>query len=261
MSIRTKISCLIIEDEPMAQNLLMDFVEQIPSLSLVGVASNAQQALQLCQDKKPELLLLDIRMPRFSGFDLLELLPKPVPIVIITTANRKYALQGYEHAVIDFLLKPFEFARFSESIRRVEERLNVDRSHFITLQEEISLEHAPKTLTIRKNSINEDIPFDTINYVESYDNYVKIHLINPQSKYVMYKVPLSKLVEVLPGNEFMRINRRYVIRLDQLLEFNGTIAKLSAGQELAVGVTYQDSLKETLQNPGTPTFPLHNVRN
>lgn len=119
----SKISCLIIDDEPLSQDLLIEHVERTPILELVGTANNGKQALVKCQELNPELLLLDIRMPRLSGFEFLDLLPKPTPLVVITSAYREYALKGYEHAVVDFLEKPIFPDRFSLAIQRVEERL------------------------------------------------------------------------------------------------------------------------------------------
>src|ERR671932_150510 len=103
------INVLIVDDEPQAHDLLTDYINRTPILKLAGAASNGQMALKMGLNIQTDLLLLDIRMPKMSGFELLSAWPKPVPLVVITSAYREYALKGYEHAVVDFLEKPIFF--------------------------------------------------------------------------------------------------------------------------------------------------------
>lgn len=237
------------EDEPIAQEMIQDYIEKIPSLELIGVASNAQEAMHYFQKKNSaiiDLLFLDIRMPRFTGYDLLEFLPQPLPHIVVTTAYRKYALQGYEFKVVDFLLKPFEFERFNEAVGKVEEKMGVKRELFLFASEEEQITNSPGTITVKVDRNIIDIPHTSILYIESFDNYVKIYKKDTPGKYILTKAPLIKLIEALPTDEFIRINRRFVVRIDQIEEMKGSTLILSSNVELPVGITFRDTTREQL---------------
>ena len=248
----TKIRCLIIDDEPLSQDLLIEHVERTPVLELAGTANNGQQALLKCQSLQPELLLLDIRMPRLSGFEFLELLPKPTPLVIITSAYREYALKGYEHAVVDFLEKPIFLDRFSLAIQRVEDRLEHTRWKQVNNNSgesnDIRLDQKMLTVRVERNQVN--LLLDTINFIESLDNYVKIHLIGQPAKTLLSKVTVSQLENKLPQQDFLRINRKYIVRINQINVFTASSIKLFTGDELQIGTTFRDSVRQTLNDRG-----------
>lgn len=241
-----KIKCLIVENEPEAQELMQDFVELTPSLSLVGVASNAQEANQLCVTQKPDLLLLDVQMPRFSGFDLLEMLPKPVPLVIITTAWKKYeyAVKGIKFAVIDYLTKPFDYSEFSEAVQKVEQQMGIRRSDFDAGIDEAHVEKSSRILTVKVDRVDKEIPFDSINYLESADNYVKIHLLNAAKSYLMTKETTTRLATMLGTTEFVQINRSFVVKINQVEYVSSTTVRLISGHELPMGSKYKPYIKE-----------------
>lgn len=252
MTTRQPIRCLIIEDEPLAQDLLMDYVERTPGLLLVGTAVNGQQAILKCQDCEPDLLLLDIRMPRMSGFELLDRLQKPVPLVVITTAYREYALKGYEHAVVDFLEKPIFFDRFTQAILRVEERLNhSQRNSKNKLSGDGELKINQKVLTVRAERNMVNILLENINFIESLDNYVKIHQLDQPAKAVLSKVTISHLDNQLPDQYFVRINRKYIIRIDQVHRLTSSFIELYSGDELPIGITFRDSVRHALGRSGS----------
>jgi two-component system LytT family response regulator len=248
----SKIRCLIIDDEPLSQDLLIEHVERTHILEFVGTANNGQQALVKCQELEPELLLLDIRMPRLSGFEFLDLLPKPMPLVVITSAYREYALKGYEHAVVDFLEKPIFLDRFSLAIQRVEDRLehtrwmqinnNYGESNHIRLDQ--------KVLTVRVDRDQVNLQLETINFIESLDNYVKIHLTGQPVKTLLSKVTVSQLDNKLPQQDFLRINRKYIIRIDQINVFTSNSIKLFTGEELPIGTTFRDAVRQILNDSG-----------
>lgn len=244
MSTKQRVKCLIIEDEPFAQHLLMDHVERIDLLQLVGTADNAQEALRVANREKPDLLLLDIRMPGMTGFEMLNLLPKPVPLVIVTTAYRQYALEGYEHALVDFLIKPVEFERFQEAINRVRERLGVRESFQVESDlPERALTATQKMLTVRIDRSLVNIPFPNIQYIEALDNYVKIHQL---SRTQLTKIPISKMESVLPTTEFIRINRKYIVRTALIQQVNSTFVQLFNGLDLPLGLTYRDVVRQAV---------------
>jgi len=240
-----EIQCLIIDDEPLAQELLIDYVERIPELTLVGSAANGQQALAMSLDLKPDLLLLDIRMPRMSGFELMEALPKPVPLVIVTSAYREYALKGYEHSIIDFLEKPIYFDRFSKSIERAAERIKQIKQ--VNQRVESPQESGPKLLTVRSERADVFIPLDHINYIESLENYLKIHLVTRPAKNVLTKMTVSDCIARLPAKEFIRINRKYIVRVDKIHQLGSSSLILFSGEELPIGVIYRDQVREAVE--------------
>ncbi|MFD2937766.1 LytR/AlgR family response regulator transcription factor [Spirosoma flavum] len=248
----TKIRCLIIDDEPLSQDLLIEYVERTPVLELAGTANNGQQALLKCQSLQPELLLLDIRMPRLSGFEFLDLLPKPTPLVVITSAYREYALKGYEHAVVDFLEKPIFPDRFGLAIQRVEERLEHSRWKQVNNNpgegSDTGLGHKMLTVRVDRNQVN--LPLDTINFIESLDNYVKIHLTGQPAKTLVSKVTVSQLDNKLPQHDFLRINRKYIVRIDQINVFTSNSIKLFTGDELPIGTTFRDAVRQALNDRG-----------
>ncbi|GAB3741940.1 LytR/AlgR family response regulator transcription factor [Spirosoma lituiforme] len=246
MNIVPKIKCLIVENEPSAQELMLDFVESTPSLTLVGVASNAQEANQLCVTKKPDLLLLDVQMPRFSGFDLLEMLPKPVPLVIITTAYKKYeyAIKGIKFAVVDYLTKPFDYKEFSDAVQKVELQLGVKRSDFETGIQESHIEKSSRILTVKVDRVDKDIPIESIIYLESADNYVKIHLLNAAKNSLITKVTMKELASLLGNTEFVQINRSYVVKINQVKKVTSTSVRLASGHDLPIGSSYKSYIKD-----------------
>ncbi|WP_338877517.1 response regulator transcription factor (plasmid) [Spirosoma sp. SC4-14] len=241
------ISCLIIDDEPLAQELLSDYVERIPYLHLLGKAQNSEQALRLCNQFQPDMLLLDIRMPGLSGFEFLELLQPPVPLVVVTTAFREYALKGYEHNVVDFLEKPIFFDRFQKAIHRVEERLGITRrSNLSTYDEQGNVNLSSKLLSVRVGRDTNNIPLESINFVEALDNYVKIYTIPRGSKPILSKMTVTQLENKLPSDAFIRINRKYIIRIDQTKRVTANSILLFSGEELPIGVTFRDAVRQTL---------------
>ena len=230
----------------------MDYVERTPGLLLVGTAVNGQQAILECQKSEPDLLLLDIRMPRMSGFELLDRLHKPVPLVVVTTAYREYALKGYEHAVVDFLEKPIFFDRFTQAILRVEERLNyfhLNDKNSLLGEGESKINHKVLTVRAERNMVN--ILLENINYIESLDNYAKIHLLDQPTKPVLSKVTISHLDSQLPDPYFVRINRKYIVRIDQIHRVTSSQIELYSGDLLPIGVTFRDSVRHALGKAGT----------
>lgn len=241
MSTKSKIKCLIVEDEPVAAEQLAEYADRIESLSLIGIAGNALEALALCQDKQPDLIFLDIELPRFSGYDLLDQLKKPLPLIIVTSAYPEHAEKGYEYESVHFLRKIYSFEKFDESIRRVENRLGINRNEFMDREGEDEIHFSDKTLTVWVERKEENIPYNTIHYFESMDNYVKIHQQN--GKPTLTKITMKNLMDRLPDDLFIRINRRFIISSDQLLKSSSTQITLKSGIELPVGPKYRSSLK------------------
>ena len=248
MNKQKNIRVFLVDDEPQAHDLLKTYIERIPYLELAGAASNGPMALSMSSQIQPDLLLLDINMPKMSGFELLSEWPKPVPLVIITSGYREYALKGYEHAVVDFLEKPIFFDRFTQAIHRVEVRHEL----FIRAQSHLSLasvsyEKPKPTLIVRSNRADVIIPYDSINYIESLENYLKIHTLDMADKTVLTKMTLTECEQQLPTDQFIRISRKHIVNVEKIHQVAPASIKLFSGESLNLGTTFRDQVQHSLE--------------
>jgi DNA-binding LytR/AlgR family response regulator len=222
------ISCLIIEDEPLAADVLKDYVDQIPFLSLKGICPNAIDALDMLHNEVIDLLFLDIHLPGLKGLDFLRLLKKP-PAVILTTAYQEYALQGYELNVVDYLLKPIEFKRFLEAVNKV--KLGIKPVY------------TKDVLTVQSDKKTVVIPIDEIVFIESQKEYIKVQT---SSTSYTTKYALTKMEEELDPLRFLRIHRSFIISLTKIRAFSGNEVELE-GKTVPIGGNYKKEVAEKLQ--------------
>src|SRR5579863_5212758 len=187
-------SCMIIEDEPLAAEVLQDYIRQVPFLKLVCCCTDAFYAMESLQKFDIDLMFLDIHLPKVKGLDLVKVLKKP-PKIIITSAYQEYALQGYEFNVIDYLLKPIEFSRFLKAVNKIEQT------------KEIVLPARPAALptdrvylffNVGKKKVK--VFLDEILYIQSMKEYIRV---NTKNKSVLTKFKLSQLDELLSENSFL----------------------------------------------------------
>ena len=227
-----KIRCLIVDDEPLALNLIEGYVEKTPFLELAGKCSSAYQALEKIAAEKIDLLFLDIQMPGLTGMELSRSL-KNGPKVVFTTAFEEYALEGFKVDAIDYLLKPFNYEEFLKSANKAREWISVTSG--------ISSETDPNALFVKSEYKLVKIDLQKVLYIEGLKDYAKIFL-QDQTRPVMTLMSLKSLEEQLPSQQFMRIHRSFIVRLDRidLIERN----KVVIGQ---VGITIADAYKETFQ--------------
>uniref|UniRef100_UPI004047075F LytR/AlgR family response regulator transcription factor n=1 Tax=Roseivirga sp. TaxID=1964215 RepID=UPI004047075F len=222
------ISCLIIEDEPLAADVLKDYVDQIPFLSLKGICPNTIAALDALHNEAIDLLFLDIHLPGLKGLDFLRLLKKP-PAVILTTAYQEYALQGYELNVVDYLLKPIEFKRFLEAVNKV--KLGIKPVY------------TKDVLTVQSDKKTVVIPIDEIVFIESQKEYIKVQT---SSTSYTTKYSLTKMEEELDPLRFLRIHRSFIISLTKIRAFSGNEVELE-GKTVPIGGNYKKEVAEKLQ--------------
>ncbi len=198
-------TCLIIEDEPLARNLLTDYVKKVPYLNLVKACSNPLEGLEVLRTNTIDILFLDIQMPEITGITLLKVLQKK-PMVILTTAYSEYALESYELDVVDYLLKPITFDRFLKAVDKASQRLNTAT----VVAEKSSSEPAATFVFVKDGTKLVKINFDDILYVEGLKDYVTIH--TRQQKVVSLQ-RLKALEMQLPSDQFIRIHHSYIISL------------------------------------------------
>ncbi|MFZ6010302.1 MAG: LytR/AlgR family response regulator transcription factor [Bacteroidota bacterium] len=202
------LKCLIVEDEPLARNLMVNYVKKVSYLELVDACSNPLAALEILRNNAVDLLFLDIQMPEITGITLLKTLQKK-PLVILTTAYSEYALESYELDVVDYLLKPITFDRFLRAVDKANQRLSVTPQPVATAEKTLA-EPAPTFVFVKDGTKLVKVMWDDILYVEGLKDYVTIH--TRQQKVVTLQ-RLKALEAQLPADRFIRIHHSYIIAL------------------------------------------------
>src|ERR1700744_606679 len=224
------ITCIIVDDEPIARGILKTYVEQIPYLTLLASCEDAFEAMQVLNQKEIDLIILDINMPRLTGFEMLRSLKK-YPAVIITSAYPEYALEGFELSVTDYLLKPFSFPRF---VQATEKALNRNNDSTATNKTTI---HDEDFLIVKSDKKLTKIFLEEIEYVEAYGNYIFIY--RNSGDRIMSKQTLIQFEEQLPAHKFIRIHKSYLLSLKAVKYLEGNEVALDS-RKLPVGKVYRE---------------------
>ncbi len=213
-----KIKTLIVEDEPLAREGLKGYVREIEVLELCAVCENALEANEAIAEFEPDLMFLDIQMPKISGLEFLKSLANP-PMVIFTTAYPNYALQGFELNVIDYLVKPYPFDRFIKAVNKARELWKLKQKSIV--------ENPKKDHFFAKvDAILKRVNFNEILFVEAMENYVAIHTTSGRH---ITLLTMKSMEEVLPNSDFIRVHKTYIISKSKVI---GII-----GNEIDLGVT------------------------
>ncbi len=202
------VSCIIVDDEPLARSLLKDYVSKIPSLKLIDVCSSAVAAMEKMQSQPVDLLFLDIQMPEVTGLSLLKIMKKK-PLVVLTTAYSEYALESYEFDVVDYLLKPITFSRFLQAVDKVNARLN----SLSTQPEKIAPNLSQPFIFVKDGTKLVKVRWSDILYIEGLKDYVTIH--TKQQKVVSLQ-RLKSLEDQLPSDQFIRIHNSFIVALSAI---------------------------------------------
>jgi DNA-binding LytR/AlgR family response regulator len=232
-----RFNCLIVEDEPLAAEVLQDYIRQVPFLSLKGICQDAIFALEALQKEKIDLVFLDIHLPKLKGLDFIKTLKSP-PRIIITSAYHEYALQGYEHNVVDYLLKPIEFSRFLMAVNKLTQVPVPEHAltSFLPAPERASL-----FFNVSKKKVK--IYLDEILYIESLKEYIRIYTTN---KTILTKFPLGQIEELLAKNNFLRIHRSYIIARNRIDAFTASEVEVS-GKQIPIGRSYKETVLASLE--------------
>ena len=227
------IQCAIIEDEPLAQNILKTYIEDHPALALTAICNNAEEAQKVLLRENIELLFLDINLPKLSGISFLKTLPHP-PLVIFTTAYPEYAVEGFELDAIDYLLKPFSFERFLKAANKAVRQLNT---------KEISDQPTSSFIFLKADKKVHKVNLDDILHIEAAGDYVKVVTENGQ---YLVNDTLKGLQDELPGVQFIRVHKSYIISRNKIKFFEGNYVKVG-NADIPIGNSYKEEISTRLK--------------
>jgi len=233
------IRCIAIDDENLALDLLEDNISKIPFMELAGRFTNAFEALKLMNEQPVDLLFLDIQMPDISGIQFLKSLQQK-PVVIFTTAFSKYALEGFELDVIDYLLKPYSFERFLKSVNKAHEYLELQVKAKDTRKGAALGSHY---LFVRADYKLVKIDLQDILYVEGLKDYVKIYC---GDRPILTQMSMKAIEEKLPTNDFIRVHRSFIVSFDKIDFIHKSFISIK-GKEIPLSDHYKDSFISIVQ--------------
>jgi DNA-binding LytR/AlgR family response regulator len=226
-------NCLIVDDEPIAQDILKDFISKVDYLNLVGCSSNANEAFNEVQQKSIDLIFLDINMPGIDGMAFAKIIPKEIH-VIFTTAYREYAIEGFDLQAADYLLKPIPFDRFLKAVAKVKDSISKIDSE---------IQSKPEFLFVRQERKMEKIELGEILFVESYSDYIKIHL---KDKMLVVRESISNFEKKLPESQFIRFHRSFIGNISAIDSYTHEFLEIG-GKALTISRSYKEEVLNRLQ--------------
>jgi len=247
-----KLQTLIIEDEELARNLLRSYLKDHPDIEIIGECENGFDGVKAINEKKPDLVFLDIQMPKITGFEMIELLDFK-PQIIFTTAYDQYALKAFEMNAVDYLLKPFSKDRMMAAIDKVKHRILTEENNEEKLEELSNFrpgEAFIDRIVVKDRHKIHIITVDKIRYIESLDDYVMIYTTDGRH---MKQKTMKYFEENLDPKNFIRIHRSYIVQVDNIAEIQQyekesyiVILKDTAKTKLKVSKTGYKKIKEVL---------------
>jgi len=240
---------IIIDDEPLARSVVREYLQQHPGLQVMEECGDGFEGVKAIQQHHPDLVFLDIQMPKITGFEMLELIEQP-PAVIFTTAFDEYAIRAFESHAVDYLLKPFDQERFDRAIERWREKSATPRENPATeLLESASLSPTQRQrIVVRNGSRIKIISVHDVFYLEAADDYVKIHTAEG---YFLKNKTMGHFEQSLDSHLFVRAHRSYIVNIQQITridpyEKDGHVAILRSGARVPVSRSGYSKLKEVL---------------
>ncbi len=224
--------CLIIDDEPLARQVMENYIRRTPGLAHAGSCSNAIEGYKFLERQAADILYLDIRMPLIDGLTFLRSLKSP-PAVVFTTAFSTHAVESYELNAIDYLVKPFSYERFCQSLEKVRKQ---------TPEPSIPVE---KTyLFIKKDNLLQKVFFNEIIFMEARKDYLKIY--TPSKEYITH-MTMKYIQSILPAS-FIRIHRSYIIAKDKVTRISRTSIEISGNHQFPIGESYREAVQKNFNN-------------
>ena len=239
-----KTKCIILDDEPLARELIRGHAEKLENFEIVAECGDAMKALSVLREKHVDLMFMDIQMPQITGIEFLKTLKHP-PKVIITTAYREYALEGFELDVVDYLLKPITFERFLKSINKYYQ-LNLNDVQVVAgsttdkVQEEAYI-------YVKENKKVIKVYLSEIRFIEALSEYIQIFTAKRK---IVTKTSMIAMEEKLPAENFLRIHKSYIVAIDKIEAFTANTIEIY-GKELPIGRNYKNVVLNALNFSGT----------
>lgn len=237
------IRCLIADDEPIARQIVANYIEQLPQLTLVGSCKDAFEVMEALRQQEVDLLFLDINMPKLSGLSLLRSL-RHQPEVILTTAYAEHALEAFELSVTDYLLKPFSLERFLQAVQKVEDKL---------AKPSVTPAAVPTTPSVKDKTTDHlfvkvdrqliRVELSDIHYVSAYGNYIKIYL---DKEVLLSLQTLSEFLVKLPAEDFLQVHKSHLINFNKLQVLEGQRIKIK-NEWLPIGKAHRAKLLERMK--------------
>ena len=253
-----RLSVLVVDDEPIAREGLKLLLGRRPHVESVSEARNGREAIALIREQKPDLVLLDVQMPRTDGFAVVHAVgAERMPPIIFVTAHDQYAIRAFEIAAIDYLLKPVTEERFDLAFKRAIGRLRGAPHEDATKQLMVMLDaiaNPPRQLerfAVRSGENTFFVPVNEVDWIEAFQNYVRLHV--GAATHLLH-VPMNTIEGVLDSNRFLRIHRSHIVNVRRIAQLSsithGQYAlELKSGQRLQSGRTYSERIRRTLTNP------------
>lgn len=232
----TPITCIIVDDEPLAVKLLESFVAKTPQLQLLASFTDSVEALCFLREHPVQLAFMDIQMPDMNGMELSHMLPERTK-VIFTTAFKEYAFESYEVSAIDFLLKPIRYNKFIAAVEKAEQWFSHQKETPST----------PKTMFIRVDGELRQINFDNILFVEGMKDYVRFHVEGERLPLTTH-MTMKAVEDALPAEDFMRINRSYIVRLDKIRTVDRNLCAYIGNEIIRVTEAYREAFERYCSN-------------
>jgi two-component system LytT family response regulator len=242
------VTAIIIDDEPLARMIVQEYLQSYPGITLLQECSDGFEGIKAIQQHHPDLIFLDIQMPKINGFEMLELVEDP-PAVIFTTAFDEYAIRAFETHAVDYLLKPFSKDRFDKAIRKwLEQHADHQVSQEPLLDTAAESPSQQQRVVVKTGGKIKIIPLDDIHYFEAADDYVKIHTHNGA---FLKNRTMGYFEKVLDPNRFVRTHRSYIINIQQVTridpyEKDSHLCVLSSGAQVPVSKAGYVKLKTVL---------------
>ncbi|OWP64906.1 DNA-binding response regulator [Hymenobacter amundsenii] len=237
-------TCVILDDEPLALDLLADYCAQVPGLELMGQFDDPLAGLAFLQDNPVDVVFLDIHMPRLTGVQLAQLLPQPGPRIVFTTAYDQYAVRSYELSAVDYLLKPIAFERFVQAVQKVRQQLLPAPSAGAAPATATPAEPTAADAMFVKNEHRlQRVAFDDLLYIEGMKEYLMLYTTTGK---VLTLQSFRRVEEVLPPDRFARIHKSYLVALSHIEHVERGKVQV-AGRLLPIGDTYRESFNALIK--------------
>lgn len=228
---------VIVDDEPLARDIIVDYVGRVPDLQIVAICENPVSAIEAIQTEKPDLVFLDIQMPGMTGMEMMKILPPDRPEFVLVTAYPQYAVESYGFDVLDYLLKPVSFELFMRATVKFREKKEANIVH----GEFAALSPAKNSVWLRLDKGLRQLAFTEVLHIKGGKDYIEIFL---DKEKILTHMNLSRAEGLFPSPIFLRVHKSHIVRQSAIRSIEGNELKLTNGMELPIGPTFRQKLKE-----------------